>query len=101
MGGPYGSGKRIDLPSTRNIIDAILNRSLENTDYVILPVFNLSVPTLVPGVDSGLVDPRKAWGSGEAWENAARALGQKFINNFSKFTANPETAKLVSAGPQL
>jgi len=101
MGGPYGTGKRIDLPSTRNIIDAILNRTLDKTTYVVLPVFNLSIPSVVPGVDSGLPDPRKAWGSGEAWENAARALGQKFITNFSKFTANPETAKLVSAGPQL
>lgn len=101
MGGPYGTGKRIDLPSTRNIIDAILNRSLDKSAFVILPVFNLSVPLVVPGVDSGLPDPRKAWGSGEAWEAAARALGQKFIANFSKFTANPETAKLVSAGPQL
>lgn len=101
MGGPYGTGKRIDLPSTRNIINAILNRSLDTSAYAILPVFNLSVPLAVPGVDTGLPDPRKAWGSGEAWENAARALGQKFITNFSKFTGNPETAKLVSAGPQL
>jgi phosphoenolpyruvate carboxykinase (ATP) len=101
MGGPYGTGKRIDLPSTRNIINAILNRSLVDSAFVNLPVFNLSVPAFVPGVDAGLPDPRKAWGSGEAWENAARALGQKFIANFSKFTANPETAKLVSAGPQL
>lgn len=101
MGGPYGTGKRIDLPSTRNIINAILNRSLDTTEYAILPVFNLSVPLAVPGVDSGLPDPRKAWGSSEAWESAARALGQKFIANFSKFTGNPETAKLVSAGPQL
>ncbi|HSO76930.1 MAG TPA: phosphoenolpyruvate carboxykinase (ATP), partial [Bacteroidales bacterium] len=77
MGGPYGTGKRIDLPSTRNIINAILNRSLDKSEYVILPVFNLSVPLMVPGVDSGLPDPRKAWGSGEAWENAARALGLK------------------------
>ncbi len=101
MGGPYGTGKRIDLPSTRNIINAILNKSLADSVYVILPVFNLRVPSAVPGVDSGLPDPRKAWGSGEAWETAARALGQKFIANFSKFTGNPETAKLVSAGPQL
>lgn len=101
MGGPYGTGKRIDLPSTRNIINAILNRSLDKSAYAILPVFNLSIPLVVPGVDSGLPDPRRAWGSSEAWENAARALGQKFIANFSKFTGNPETAKLVSAGPQL
>jgi len=101
MGGPYGTGKRIDLPSTRNIIDAILNRTLDKATYVVLPVFNLSIPSVVPGVDAGLPDPRKAWGSGEAWETAARALGQKFITNFSKFTTNPETAKLASAGPQL
>ena len=28
MGGPYGTGTRIDLPSTRNIINAILDDSI-------------------------------------------------------------------------
>jgi phosphoenolpyruvate carboxykinase (ATP) len=44
MGGSYGTGKRIDLPSTRKIIDAILNDTLQNCGFRNIPVFNLSIP---------------------------------------------------------
>ena len=100
-GGPYGSGKRMDLPSTRNIIDAILNRTLDKAEFVSLPVFNLSIPTKVAGVPEELLDPRKSWGSSERWTLAAKELASKFIKNFGKFTSNTETAKLVSSGPEL
>ncbi len=40
MGGPHGVGKRIDLPSTRAIIDAILDGSIDNEEFDTLPVFN-------------------------------------------------------------
>ncbi|HUW92756.1 MAG TPA: phosphoenolpyruvate carboxykinase (ATP) [Bacteroidales bacterium] len=101
MGGPYGTGKRIDLPSTRNIINAILNKTLDKAEYVSLPVFNFRIPQSVQGVDTLLLDPRNTWGSADAWESSARALAQKFITNFSKFTSNKEAAKLVSSGPEL
>ena len=100
MGGPYGTGKRIDLPSTRNIIDAILNKSIADVPYVTLPVFELSIPISVPGVPADLLDPRQKWASKEEWTKAAAALAEKFIKNFSKFTSNTETAKLVSSGPK-
>jgi phosphoenolpyruvate carboxykinase (ATP) len=100
-GGPYGNGKRMDLPSTRNIINAILNRTLDKVQFVSLPVFNLSIPVEVAGVSGGLLDPRKSWGNSEKWDKAAKDLAGKFIKNFGKFTSNTETAKLVSSGPEL
>ena len=99
MGGSYGSGRRIDLPSTRKIINAILDGSLLNEEYNILPVFNLRIPAKVKGVDENLLDPSKAWVSSDNWLCAAKALGIKFMRNFNKFTSNEETASLVSAGP--
>lgn len=101
MGGPYGIGKRIDLPSTRKIINAILNGTFKDVKFVNLPVFNLSIPLTIEGVSPSLPDPRSAWESPEKWQQSALVLGQKFINNFNKFTSNPETAKLISAGPQI
>jgi phosphoenolpyruvate carboxykinase (ATP) len=100
MGGPYSTGKRIDLPSTRKIINAILGGALADVSYTTLPVFNLSIPVSVPGVPDELLDPRRSWGSGDTWKEAAGSLAEKFINNFNKFTANTETAKLVSSGPE-
>jgi len=99
MGGPYGTGKRIDLPSTRRIINAILDDSLAKSKFTNLPVFNLSIPAKIDGVDSNILDPGKMWKSSEKWHIAATDLALKFINNFSKFTSNEETAKLVAYGP--
>ncbi|MCF6185765.1 MAG: phosphoenolpyruvate carboxykinase (ATP), partial [Bacteroidales bacterium] len=50
IGGAYGTGKRIDLPSTRNIINEILDGSLDNADFETIPVFNLAIPEAVNGV---------------------------------------------------
>ena len=99
MGGPYGTGKRIDLPSTRLIINAILDGSISKGEFLTLPVFNLNIPAAIKGVDTDILDPGKVWDSPSKWRIAATDLALKFINNFSKFTANKETARLISSGP--
>ena len=99
MAGPYGIGTRIDLPSTRLIINAILDGSIMDCEFFSLPVFNLSIPSRIKGVDNNILDPGKVWDSPSKWRVAATDLALKFINNFSKFTANKEAAGLVSFGP--
>jgi phosphoenolpyruvate carboxykinase (ATP) len=99
MGGPYGTGNRIDIGITRKIINSILDGSINNSDFSVLPVFNLSIPDRIDGIDENILDPGKAWESKIKWHIAATDLAFKFMNNFSKFTSNPETAKLVSYGP--
>lgn len=99
MGGPYGTGTRIDLPSTRLIINAIIDGSITDCEFDTLPVFNLRIPTIIKGVDEKILDPAKVWESPTKWRVAATDLALKFINNFSKFTSNKESAKLVSYGP--
>ena len=101
MGGPYGIGNRIDLPSTRLIINAILDDSIIESEFVTIPVFNLSIPEKVQGVDESILDPGKVWDSHSKWHTAATDLALKFINNFSKFTANKEAAKLAAYGPKV
>jgi phosphoenolpyruvate carboxykinase (ATP) len=101
MGGPYGIGNRIDLPSTRKIINAILDDSILNSEYESLPVFNLSIPLKIDGIDENILNPGKAWESSFKWHIAATDLALKFINNFSKFTGNKETAMLADYGPKI
>lgn len=101
VGGPYGIGERMDLPSTRKIIDAILDGSLDVADYENLPFFNLSIPKNVDGVDPKLLNPRNNWSNPEDWDNAARDLAERFINNFKSFTDNEEGKRLVEAGPKI
>ena len=101
MGGPYGTGNRIDLPSTRRIINAILDDSINNSEFTKLPVFNLNIPVKVTGVDDNILDPGKSWHSTTNWHLAATDLALKFINNFSKFTVNEEILRLVDCGPKI
>ncbi|MCB8994869.1 MAG: phosphoenolpyruvate carboxykinase (ATP) [Bacteroidales bacterium] len=102
IGGPVGVGRRIDIPSTRSIINAILDGSLESGEFEILPFFNLSIPKQVKGVDSKLLNPRNYWKSSAEWDKSARDLAGKFIANFEKFTHNEAGRKLAEvAGPKL
>jgi phosphoenolpyruvate carboxykinase (ATP) len=101
IGGAYGTGKRIDLPSTRRIINSILSGELDKKEYTTLPVFNLRIPKEIDGLNHDLLDPGKCWEDKSAWLAAAKNLAAKFIKNFEEFTGNEETAKLVTSGPKL
>lgn len=96
-----GTGKRISIKDTRGIIDAILDGSIEKAETKIIPIFNLEVPTGLPGVDPGILDPRDTYSNASEWEEKARDLGTRFIKNFEKYTDNEEGKRLIGAGPQL
>jgi len=96
-----GTGKRISIKDTRKIIDAILEGSIDNAPTKQIPYFNLEVPTELPGVDPGILDPRDTYADPSEWEKKAKDLSQRFINNFKQFTDNEEGKALVAAGPQL
>lgn len=98
-GGPYNTGTRLDLPTTRKIISAILDDSIKQYDFRAIPVFNLSIPERIDGIRDNLLDPSTAWESPGKWHLAATDLALKFINNFRKFSANEETARLADHGP--
>ena len=100
MGGPYGVGNRIDIPSTRAIIDAILDGSLEDAEYEELPIFGLMIPKKVLNVNSSLLNPRNAWADPMKWDASALHLAQKFIDNFNNFTDTAEGKRLIAAGPK-
>jgi phosphoenolpyruvate carboxykinase (ATP) len=101
IGGPYGVGKRIDLPATRAIINSILDDSIENADFEIMPIFNLQIPKSLNGVDPKFLNPRNSWPNPNDWDIAAKDLAQKFIKNFENFTDNEAGKKLIAAGPQI
>jgi len=102
IGGPVGTGKRIDLPSTRRIIDAILDGELKAIEYETLPYFKLSIPKSVNGVDDEILNPANKWKNYADWDIAARSLAKKFIENFRNFE-DSETAKELArtGGPEI
>ncbi|MFP4059720.1 MAG: phosphoenolpyruvate carboxykinase (ATP) [Bacteroidota bacterium] len=99
--GKYGVGTRIDILSTRAIINAILDGSIHEMEFETMPVFNLQIPKSVPGVDNSILNPCNSWDNREDYEQTTRDLATKFIDNFKTFTDIEEGKRLVSAGPQL
>ena len=96
-----GTGKRISIKDTRGIIDAILDGSIDKAETKKLPIFNLSIPTALPGVDTNILDPRDTYKDASEWETKAKGLADRFIKNFVKYENNEKGKSLVKAGPQL
>jgi phosphoenolpyruvate carboxykinase (ATP) len=101
VGGKYGVGKRISLEANRRIIDAILSGQLDQTQFTVLPIFNLYIPAQITGVDPQIFNPRNLWKDKADYDQTARKLAEMFIANFKKFEDTPKGKSLVAAGPQL
>ena len=96
-----GSGKRITIKDTRGIIDAILDGSILKAETKKIPLFDLEVPTSLPGVNPAILDPRDTYADVTEWETKAQDLAGRFVKNFVKYTGNDAGKALVKAGPQL
>ncbi|MCQ2220782.1 MAG: phosphoenolpyruvate carboxykinase (ATP) [Prevotella sp.] len=96
-----GTGKRISIPDTRGIIDAILDGSILKAETKMIPMFNFEVPTALPNVNPAILDPRDTYECACQWEEKAKDLAARFIKNFAKYTTNEAGKALVAAGPQL
>lgn len=95
-----GTGKRISIKDTRAIIDAILSGDIEKAEMKKLPVFDLDIPTALPGVDTNILDPRNTYANKSEWDEKAKDLADRFVKNFDKYTDTPAGAALEKVGPK-
>ena len=96
-GGPYGTGSRFDIPTTRRIVNAIQNGELNGVETQHVPGLNLEIPRNIDGVDSKLLNPIETWADGESYKKYLKELVEKFQNNFKKFDVGHD---IISAGPK-
>ncbi len=97
-GGPYGTGHRIDLKHTRAMVDAALGGRLSDVETETDPVFGLAFPKDVPGVPPEVLNPKQTWDDKEAYDERARYLAEKFIDNFEQYAGHVDEA-VTKAGP--
>jgi len=90
--------KRISLPITRQIIYAILDGSINESDFEIDPYFGVQVPNKLDNIEDKVLIPMKAWPSKEDYIRTAESLVEKFQNNFAEY--NIEDASIRNAGPK-
>jgi phosphoenolpyruvate carboxykinase (ATP) len=91
-GGPYGVGKRFDLPYTRAMVRAAVDGKLEGAQFVVEPAFGFSIPKAAPGVPAELLSPRNLWSDKAAYDKMADELTARFQKNFEKFEV-PESVR--------
>jgi phosphoenolpyruvate carboxykinase (ATP) len=84
-GGGYGTGKRIDIASTRRLLSAALEGELDTAPTRTDALFGFAVPLSVEGVDKRLLTPRETWSNPAAYDRQATDLAGLFRANFEKF----------------
>ena len=100
----YNCASIVDI---KKDIDCTLNQSVEITDSMLKnesayeTEYVIWSNTELPGVDTGILDPRDTYAAPEEWEAKAKDLAARFIKNFDKYTTNEAGKALVAAGPKL
>jgi phosphoenolpyruvate carboxykinase (ATP) len=89
------------LKDTRAIIDAIIDGSIDNAPKVQVPIMNLEIPTELPNVSTGILDPRDTYENASEWEEKAKDLASRYIKNFEQYCDTEEGKRLIASGPQL
>jgi phosphoenolpyruvate carboxykinase (ATP) len=97
-GGPYGTGHRMNINHTRNMVRAAINGDLDGVETVMDPIFGVAVPVAVPGVPDEVLVPRNTWADTAAFDEAARRIAQMFHDNFAKY-ADGVSEAIRNAGP--
>lgn len=87
------------LDHTRAMVRAAIAGELEGIERVTDPIFGLHVPTRCPGVPAEILQPRRTWRDGAAYDRTARELARQFAANFAQFAGQvPEGVR--EAGPR-
>lgn len=85
IGGAYGHGKRINLPYTRAMVNAVINEKFKDVGFYEHPVFKVLIPSECPNVPEEILNPRDMWEDKEEYDKKALELADKFRENFKKF----------------
>ena len=85
-----GTGKRISIKDTVASSTPSLDGSIEKAPTKVLPVFNLEVPTELPGVNPAILDPRDTYADQAEWD-ARRPIWPGASSRTS--SASPTTTK--------
>ena len=83
VGGSYGTGYRMRIAYTRDMVRAALDGVLDVVPYHAEPVFGLHIPEYVSGVPNDVLIPRSTWRDGAAYDAKATELLNRFESNYA------------------
>ena len=91
----------MSIKNTRACINGILDGSINNSEFETLPVFNLTIPKTLKGVDTEVLNPRNTWENKESYDETKKKLASMYITNFKKYLTLESEYDFTAAGPVL
>ncbi len=91
----------LELHPTKYAEELVKKMEKSGAKAYLVPYYNFEVPTVLNGVDTGILDPRDTYADPADWDAKAKDLAARFIKNFVKYESNEAGKALVAAGPQL
>ncbi|TDH70351.1 hypothetical protein CCR75_002899 [Bremia lactucae] len=98
--GSYGTGKRMSIQDTRACIDAILDGSIQTSEFTTDPIFGFDVPTKLGDIAANVLNPREAWSDKAAYDATAIKLAGMFQQNFQNYVS-PGVTDYSKFGPTI
>ena len=98
-GGPFGTGHRMELPTTRAVVAAAIQGDLEQVPTRTEPFFGLKIPLRCPEIPDKVLNPQATWEDPQAYERQAKKLADLFRERFTRF-AGQVSGEVLAAGPQ-
>ncbi|WP_457748779.1 phosphoenolpyruvate carboxykinase (ATP) [Sulfurimonas sp.] len=100
-GGEYGVGKRMSLKDTRACINAILDGTINKSEFDTTETFRLQVPKTLGNINPELLNPRNAWEDKEAFDRTRDKLADMFVENFKRYQDADSEFDFSAAGPKV
>jgi len=90
-GGAYGVGKRMSIKDTRACINAILDGTINKSEFDTTKTFRLQVPKTLGDIKPEVLNPRNAWKDKEEFDTTRDRLALMFISNYKKYQDDNHT----------
>ncbi|MEA3227767.1 MAG: phosphoenolpyruvate carboxykinase (ATP) [Campylobacterota bacterium] len=84
-GGAYGVGKRMSIKNTRACINAILDGSINKSEFDVTKTFRLNVPKTLGDINPDILNPRNAWEDKDLFDKTRDELAEMFVKNYAKY----------------
>ncbi|HIO58229.1 MAG TPA: phosphoenolpyruvate carboxykinase (ATP), partial [Candidatus Poseidoniales archaeon] len=97
VAGGYGKSERIKIRWTRALLNAALDGTLNNVEFVVDQRFGFELPSTCEGVPSEILNPKRTWQDGVQFDAVANKLALMFQENFKQFSSGCSDAVLDSA----
>lgn len=100
-GGKYGVGSRMDIKTTRKLLDEIHSGHLDDVEFEFIPGFNLHIPKECHGVDPSILNPINTWEDKDDFNRTYKKLAKQFVAHMERYRDGTPEEIYTKGGPDI